>query len=73
MILATMSFFFEFLQWLCGCVHVVFNIGEFTEKSPIANISFMPINRLVRYICNILQYSNNNVHVPLPWSNNCIH
>ena len=36
-------FLFEFLQWLCGRVHVVinigdFNIGEFSEKSPIANI-----------------------------------
>ena len=42
-------FLFEFLQWLCGHVHVVinnycnsniydignFNIGEFSEKSPI--------------------------------------
>ena len=28
-----------------------FNIGEFTEKLPIANINFSPINRLVRYSC----------------------
>ena len=26
-----------------------FNIGEFSEKSPIANINSSPINRLVRY------------------------
>ena len=45
-------------QWLCGRVHVVinsfgdFNIGEFSEKSPIANINSSPINRLVRYFIN---------------------
>ena len=52
-------FLFEFLQWLCGHVHVVinigdFNIGEFSEKSPIANINSSPINRLVRYLANSL-------------------
>ena len=58
-ILAILSyhvFLFEFLrleQWLCGCVHVIinigdFNIGEFSEKSQIANINSLPINRLVR-------------------------
>ena len=36
-------------QWLCGHVHVVINIGKFSEKSPIANINSSPINRLVRY------------------------
>ena len=52
---ATTSFFSSYEQWLCGRVHVVinnfgdFNIGEFSEKSPIANINSSPINRLVRY------------------------
>ena len=53
---ATTSFFSSYEQWLCGRVHVVinnfgdFNIGEFSEKSPIANINSLPINRLVRYV-----------------------
>ena len=47
-------FLFEFLQWLCGRVHVAinigdFNIGKFSEQSSIANINSSPINRLVWY------------------------
>ena len=34
-------------QWLCGCVCVVTNNGEFSKKSPIANINSSPINYLV--------------------------
>ena len=33
-----------------------FNIGEFSEKSPITNINSSPVNRLVRYI-NFFQYT----------------
>ena len=29
--------------WLYGCVHVVINIGEFSEKLPISNINSSPI------------------------------
>ena len=41
-------------SWLYGCVHIVinywqiYNIGKFSEKSPIANINSLPINRLVQ-------------------------
>ena len=46
--------------WLYGHVHIVinigdFNIGKFSEKSPIANINSLPINHLVRYVENIIQ------------------
>ena len=45
-------FFLEFLHlelWLYGRVHIVINIGDFSEKTPIANINSSPINCLVRY------------------------
>ena len=52
----TTSFFSSFFILSNGFVGIVinigyFNIGEFTEKLPIANINFSPINRLVRYSC----------------------
>ena len=46
------GFLLEFLcleLWLFGCVYIVINIGEFSEKSPIANINSSPINCLVRH------------------------
>ena len=41
--------------WLCGHVHIVINIGKFSEKLPIANINSSPINHLVQYL--FLQFS----------------
>ena len=34
-------------SWLYGHVHIVINISEFSEKSPITNINSLPINHLV--------------------------
>ena len=57
-------FLLKFLRlelWLYGHVHIVinidnFNIGKFSEKSPITNINSSPINRLVQYHYNHRQY-----------------
>ena len=39
-----------------------FNIGEFSEKSPIANINSSPINRLVRYMLTTPSHAHNCTH-----------
>ena len=46
-----------------------FNIGEFSEKSPIANINSSPINRLVRYA---LQRSRDHPHPQKGDTNNIL-
>ena len=56
--------------WLCGRVHIVINIGEFYEKSPIANTISAPINCLVWYVIHYIQtiiiFQLNNIKIFWP-------
>ena len=48
-------FLFEFIcleLWLYGCVHIVINIGKFSEKSSITNINSPPIH--CKLSCTVL-------------------